>query len=173
VLVSHAGVFVIEVKAFHGEIFGSIDSPKWVQQAGKSQRKFQNPIHQNYRHVSALRWQLSLRWKQLHSVIVFVGRATLRGYFGENVISTIAVGCPGLVRYIRSFEGEELSPNQLGRVVYELYKFEAAGFTEEDLLNSIHERKARERAMSGSGIARSVYRNWDSACSFVSRAPVR
>lgn len=143
VLVSTAGVFVIEVKKYSGDIFGGADAAFWVQRIGSHRRTFQNPIWQNARHVSAVRWQLKLRPDQVHSIVVFVGRTELVRPVSPNVIATSAVGCSGLIRYIESFSAERLTSAEANRSLERLRQLQSAGYTREDLLLSIRERTSR------------------------------
>lgn len=46
ILLSPYGIFVIETKNYKGWIFGSSH-----QKIYKSSHKFQNPLHQNYKHI--------------------------------------------------------------------------------------------------------------------------
>lgn len=147
VLVTSAGVFVIEVKKYAGDILGARDAALWKQCIGHHTSEFQNPLHQNARHVSALRGQLGLRDSQLHSIVVFVGRAGLLRPV-PNVITTIAVGCPKLIDHIRAFPEERMTDGEMAEATRLLIRIQAAGFTEEDLLRSIRERKARTREVA-------------------------
>jgi Nuclease-related domain len=54
VLVSTKGIFVIEKKDFSGWIFGNPKLPKWTQSTRWGKYKFQNPIHQNHKHIKEL-----------------------------------------------------------------------------------------------------------------------
>jgi len=48
--------FVIETKAHRGWIFGSAHDKSWTQMLGaRSKFKFQNPMRQNYKHISAVK----------------------------------------------------------------------------------------------------------------------
>jgi hypothetical protein len=47
-------VFVVETKNMKGWIFGSATQPFWTQKIFRSNYKFQNPLHQNYKHVKTL-----------------------------------------------------------------------------------------------------------------------
>ncbi len=53
-LLSPFGVFVIETKNYKGWIFGSERQKQWTQKIYKKSFKFQNPIHQNYKHMKVL-----------------------------------------------------------------------------------------------------------------------
>lgn len=53
-LISRFGIFVIETKNINGWIFGNEQSRQWTQSLYGKKYKFQNPLHQNYRHTKAL-----------------------------------------------------------------------------------------------------------------------
>ena len=50
ILLSPFGIFVIETKNYKGWIFGSQHQKTWTQKIYKKSFKFQNPLHQNYKH---------------------------------------------------------------------------------------------------------------------------
>src|SRR5690242_5476915 len=54
ILVSTKGVFVIETKHYMGWIFANENSQQWTQVIYQIKNRFQNPLHQNYRHLKAL-----------------------------------------------------------------------------------------------------------------------
>jgi len=85
IIVSKYGVFVIETKNMKGWIFGSPHQKTWTQKIYKHSSKFQNPIHQNYKHVKTLESLLGLNDQQTHSIIVFVGDSTFKTDMPENV----------------------------------------------------------------------------------------
>ncbi len=60
VLVSEFGVFVVETKNMKGWIFGSPHQGFWTQKIFRSGYKFQNPLHQNYKHAKTLQALLGL-----------------------------------------------------------------------------------------------------------------
>jgi restriction system protein len=72
-------------------------SEKWTQKIFKYTNKFQNPLHQNYKHVETLKSILELNDQQIFSVVVFVGSSTFKTEMPENVING-----PGLIKYIKS-----------------------------------------------------------------------
>lgn len=104
VIVSKYGVFVVETKNLQGWIFGSEKQRTWTQKIYRHTSKFQNPLHQNYKHVKTLESLLGLEDDQIHSVVVFVGGCTLKTQMPENV----AYG-GGYVRYIKSKKQPVLS----------------------------------------------------------------
>jgi restriction system protein len=97
VIVSQYGVFVIETKNMKGWIFGGARQKTWTQKIFKYTKKFQNPLHQNYKHVETLKSLLELTEQQIFSVVVFVGRGTFKTEMPNNVING-----PELIRYIKS-----------------------------------------------------------------------
>ena len=112
VIVSRFGVFVVETKNMKGWIFGSENQKTWTQKIYKHTNKFQNPLHQNYKHVQTLKAALELDDDQIHSVIVFVGDSSFKTEMPANV----AKG-HGYIRYIKSKQDHVLSENQVEQVM--------------------------------------------------------
>ena len=108
ILVSEFGVFVVETKNMQGWIFGSATQPFWTQKVFRSTHKFQNLLHQNYKHVRALQALLGLGDQQVHSVVVFVGGSRFKTPLPDNVTQGL-----GYVRYIKSKKDFVLSPEQV------------------------------------------------------------
>jgi hypothetical protein len=126
VLVSSAGVFVIESKDYSGWIFGDARSPQWTQVIYHKKSRFQNPIHQNAKHVKAIRALLDfLPPEHVHSIVVFTGDGVFKtetpqgvvklvdlseelSRFGESVISENRVQfCVGRIECVRRALTEE------------------------------------------------------------------
>ena len=97
IIVSEYGVFVIETKNMKGWIIGGERNRTWTQKIFKYTKKFQNPLHQNYKHVETLKSLLELTEQQIFSIVVFVGSSTFKTEMPQNVING-----PGLVKYIKS-----------------------------------------------------------------------
>lgn len=97
VIVSKYGIFVVETKNVQGWIFGSPNQSTWTQKIYKHTSKFQNPLHQNYKHVKTLESLLGLSDQQIHSLVVFVGDSTFKTKMPENV----TYGA-GYIRFIKS-----------------------------------------------------------------------
>ncbi len=112
ILVSKYGVFVIETKNMKGWIFGSAKQKQWTQKIFKHSSKFQNPIHQNYKHLKALESCLNINADSIFSLIVFIGDSTFKTDMPSNV--TYAGGC---IKYIKSKSIELLSPGQVSECV--------------------------------------------------------
>jgi len=102
ILISRHGIFVIETKDYKGWIFGDEHQKRWTQSLlgpGYSSVKyhFQNPIHQNYKHVKAVQDFLGVNQKAVFNVVVFVGTAEFKTDMPPNVMGQYA-----LSPYIRS-----------------------------------------------------------------------
>lgn len=50
-----AGLLVVETKNYRGSIFGQAREPQWTQRLGRRSFTFQNPLRQNYAHTQAVK----------------------------------------------------------------------------------------------------------------------
>lgn len=74
ILISTKGIFVIETKHYRGWIFGNPKVKTWAQILYKNKYNFQNPLHQNYKHVKAVQFILDFIESQfIHNIVVFSG----------------------------------------------------------------------------------------------------
>lgn len=112
IVVSCFGIFVLETKNMKGWIFGNANQKQWTQKIFKHSSKFQNPLHQNYKHVKTLEACLNVPEGSIFSVVVFVGDSTFKTPMPENV--TYAGGC---ARYILSQRETLLSEEQMHDVI--------------------------------------------------------
>ncbi len=112
IVVSKFGVFILETKNFKGWIFGSENQKQWTQKIFKKTYKFQNPIHQNYKHLKTLESLLCIGSEYLFSVIVFIGDSQFKTKMPKNV--TYASGC---VSYIRSHTSELIQPEDVASII--------------------------------------------------------
>ncbi|MBN8193971.1 NERD domain-containing protein [Bacillus sp. NTK074B] len=79
VVLSKAGIFVIETKNYQGWIYGSEKSKKWTQIIYKRKQTFYNPLHQNYGHIKAIEKLIGHQVQPpYYSVIAFDPKATLK-----------------------------------------------------------------------------------------------
>ncbi|KGJ95871.1 nuclease-related domain-containing protein [Colwellia psychrerythraea] len=85
IIVSKYGIFVLETKNMKGWIFGSANQKQWTQQIFKHKSKFQNPLHQNYKHIKTLEVCLRIKSDAIFSVIIFIGDSTFKTKMPENV----------------------------------------------------------------------------------------
>ena len=76
---------MIETKNMKGWIFGSEQQKQWTQQIFKYKSKFQNPLHQNYKHIKTLENCLNAKNNSIFSVIIFVGDSVFKTKMPENV----------------------------------------------------------------------------------------
>jgi len=97
VIVSKYGVFVIETKNMKGWIFGSEKQKTWTQKIYRHTSKFQNPLHQNYKHTQTLQTALNIDPTTIFSVVVFVGDSTFKTAMPDNVVYA-----GGYIRYIKN-----------------------------------------------------------------------
>jgi predicted RNA-binding Zn-ribbon protein involved in translation (DUF1610 family) len=112
IIVSVYGVFVVETKNLRGWIFGSPQQRNWTQQIFRHKNKFQNPLHQNYKHTKTLESLLNLTNKQLHSVIVFIGDSEFKTPMPDNVTYGM-----GYIRYIQSKSDMVIEPKQVADII--------------------------------------------------------
>jgi len=97
IIVSKYGIFVLETKNMKGWIFGSAHQKMWTQKIYKYTGKFQNPLHQNYKHTQVLASLLRLNEEQVFSIIVFTGECALKTEMPENVTKG-----QGFIQYIQT-----------------------------------------------------------------------
>lgn len=135
VIVSEFGVFVVETKNMKGWIFGSPKQKTWTQKIYKHSSQFQNPLHQNYKHVKTLESLLGLNNQQVHSVIVFVGDSTFKTAMPENVTYG-----GGYARYIKSKRTPVLTQSQVTEI---LEKIEQGRLTPSFKTNREHVRHVK------------------------------
>ncbi len=115
IVVSPNGVFVIETKNFKGWIFGGEKQRTWVQKIYKNNYRFQNPIHQNYKHIRVLADLLSLPVDDFLSVVVFVGGGTFKTRMPTNVLKL-----GGLVKYIQTHKSRAFSKEEMAVLVADI-----------------------------------------------------
>lgn len=138
ILVSRFGVFVIETKNYKGRIFANPKHETWTQVLFKAKFKFQNPIYQNHRHVSAVRELLDfLPQEAIKSVVVFSGDAEFKTDMPNGVFTL-----PMLIDYLNSCTEELLSLNRVqfsvGRI--ETARMEISGKTDVEHVRSLQKR---------------------------------
>lgn len=108
IIVSVFGVFVVETKNLRGWIFGSLNQKTWTQKIYRHTNKFQNPLHQNYKHTRTLQSLLNLEDNQIQSVVVFIGDSEFKTPMPDNVTYGM-----GYIRFILSRTERVLSPKQV------------------------------------------------------------
>ena len=108
VIVSRYGVFVIETKNMKGWIFGSPQQKTWTQKIYRHTNKFQNPLHQNYKHTQALQSALAIDPGKVFSLVVFIGDSTFKTPMPDNVVYA-----GGYIRFITSKTQPILSDSEV------------------------------------------------------------
>ncbi len=115
IIVSQYGIFVIETKNYRGWIFGSEHLKTWTQSIYGKKYSFQNPLHQNYKHVKVLQKLLKLDDDKIFSVIVFGGESTFKTDMPNNVVYPL-----GLLKFIKSHQTVVFTPREMWRAVEEI-----------------------------------------------------
>lgn len=136
IIVSEFGVFVVETKNMKGWIFGRPNQKQWTQKIYRHSKKFQNPLHQNHKHLKTLQGLLDLKDSQMHSVVVFIGDSTFKTALPDNVTYG-----GGYIRYIKSKNISVLSPYDVTLIIK---KIEAGRFTRSFKTNRDHVRHVKE-----------------------------
>ncbi|MBL4765845.1 MAG: NERD domain-containing protein [Colwellia sp.] len=117
IIVSRFGVFVVETKNMKGWLFGSVNQKQWTQKIFKHSSKFQNPLHQNFKHVKTLEACLEIDKCAIFSVIIFVGDSTFKTKMPDNV--TFARGG---IDYIKRKTETLLSSEEVADVIAQIEK---------------------------------------------------
>lgn len=86
-IVSKFGIFVVETKNMKGWIFGGEQDRQWTQSLFGKKYRFQNPLHQNYRHTRALSQFLGIEHDKIYSVVMFWGDCKLKTPMPSNVLT--------------------------------------------------------------------------------------
>ncbi|ELB2756161.1 NERD domain-containing protein [Vibrio alginolyticus] len=133
IVVSKYGIFVVETKNMKGWIFGSVRQKQWTQKIYRHSSKFQNPLHQNYKHIKALETLLGCSEEHLHSVIVFIGDSTFKTEMPPNV--TYARGS---IRYIQQFNDVVFSDNDYARLTESINRLKLKRGVNTDLKHRKH-----------------------------------
>ena len=119
ILLSPFGVFVIETKNYKGWIFGGERQKTWTQKIYKKSFKFQNPLHQNYKHQKVLEAVLAdiIDPALIHSVVVFMPDCEFKTQMPSNVFRGAA-----WTDYIKSFADPVIPPMKLKRIQLRIEK---------------------------------------------------
>lgn len=112
VIVSAYGVFVVETKNMRGWIFGGERDRTWTQKIFKQSFKFQNPLHQNYKHTQTLAEMLGLSPESMISVVAFIGDSVFKTAMPSNV----TMGW-GFIRFVRGHRRILLSEEKVRDII--------------------------------------------------------
>lgn len=119
ILLSPYGIFIIETKNYKGWIFGSERQKMWTQKIFKKSYKFQNPLHQNYKHQKVLEQVLAdiITPEYLHSIVVFMPDCEFKTDMPVNVFRGAA-----WVDYVKNFKEEVIPAMKLKRIQLRIEK---------------------------------------------------
>jgi hypothetical protein len=112
IIVSEYGIFVVEIKNMKGWIFGGQQQKTWTQQIYKNKKQFQNPLHQNYKHIKTLENSLNIEGGNIFSVIVFAGDSTFKTSMPDNVRYPM-----GYIKYIKSKKEKLFSEQEVKKII--------------------------------------------------------
>ena len=135
IVLSRFGIFVIETKNINGWIFGNEKSKYWTQIIYGKKYKFQNPLHQNYRHTKALASYLRTDHNNLHSVVFFIGdTAELKTDLPSNVMTS------GLSKYIKRFRSNIFSESELDYFEQKIHQLQDLNISRREHVASLRSR---------------------------------
>ena len=121
IIVTPAGVFVVEEKDFGAWIYGGAKDEYWTAVYANGERhRFQNPERQNYRHMKALEAFLAAPISVFSSVVVFSPRARFMTEVPPNVLTSDHVG------FIREYSDVTISPEDFDRICARLDTLKAS-----------------------------------------------
>lgn len=145
-LLSPYGLFVIETKNYKGWIFGGERQKTWTQKLYKNSYKFQNPIHQNYKHIKVLEQLLAdiIEPDQLHSVIVFMPDAVFKTPMPNYVFRGA-----GWTDYVKSFNQRVISDTKIKRIQIRLEKevLEKSWKTNREHVANLNRRESEQKSL--------------------------
>ncbi|WP_160061444.1 NERD domain-containing protein [Psychromonas sp. L1A2] len=152
IVVSEFGLFVIETKNMKGWIFGSANQKQWTQKIFKYSGKFQNPLHQNYKHTQTLASCLTIPNEFIYSVVVFIGDSTFKTKMPENV--TYARGC---VEYIKTKQVVHFTKEQVNSLISEIETGRLTPSLKTNLAHNKHVKTIVESKAEPREITKQVY----------------
>lgn len=112
-IVSAFGIFIVEVKNYSGWIFGDPNDKRWTQSL-KGGRKFpfQNPIHQNFKHLAILAEKTGIPQNLIFPLVAFSPDSEFKTEMPANVMHFDDVA-----DYIRRFKMIVIKPEQLTEIM--------------------------------------------------------
>jgi len=140
ILLTEAGIFVIETKHYSGWIFGNPHDDRWTQVIYRKKSRFQNPLHQNYLHLKTVQALFKLPESAFIGVVVFTGGAEFKSDLGPNVILL-----DQLLGFVERPHDKVLDERQMAYVVgrIEMKRLERSRETDEYHLNHVRSKISR------------------------------
>lgn len=117
IIVSKQGIFVIEVKNYKGCIVGDEKQKQWIQQLYQVENTFQNPIHQNYKHIKFLSMILNKKKIIFYNLVVFVG-----GEFKTKMPNHVIQKPFKLLTYIKSKKNKVINQMEWRKIIDRIEK---------------------------------------------------
>jgi len=111
IIASPYGIFVVETKNIDGWIFGDAKNSQWTQSLYGKKSKFQNPLHQNYKHIKTLSDFLGIEENKFHSVVFFTSECTFKTEMPPNVLNH------GYIPYIKGKTDILFSPQEVQEII--------------------------------------------------------
>lgn len=147
ILVTEAGLFVIETKHYTGWILGQPYDDYWTQVIYRKKSRFRNPLMQNYGHLKTVQSLFKLPEGAFIGVVVFTGDAEIKTNAGPNVIQLNQ-----LLDFIEQRREPLLDERQIAYVVgrLEMKRLRRSLETDEYHLNYVRKKVAGHSAVSGS-----------------------
>lgn len=92
IVVSDYGIFVVETKNYSGSIKGNDFDDNWKQIFYRNEKKFYNPVKQNYGHIKALKRVLGKYGNLKYiSIVAFTTKAELKVISNTDVVYTVDI----------------------------------------------------------------------------------
>ena len=141
IVVSRYGIFVIETKNYKGWIFGDAKSKQWTQTIYKKKHRFQNPLHQNYKHIKTLSELTTIPMEYFHTVIVFMGEAEFKTELPPSICRQ-----GGFISYIKSFTKDIILDEQVTEIaeVFGEWSLEKGRATDRAHVEHLREKHAAQ-----------------------------
>ena len=121
VVVSPFGVFVIEVKNYSGWIFGSETARQWTECLPSGRFRFQNPLHQNYKHVCVLSDTTGVPMDRIHSLVAFSDACEFKTVLPANVLRFSDVPA-----HVLGFRDPCIKPQQIEEILTTFLDWDAS-----------------------------------------------
>jgi hypothetical protein len=137
IIISKFGIFVIETKNYTGWIFGDALQKTWTQIIFKTKSKFQNPLHQNQKHIHFLKSILKFDTSKFVSIVSFSPDAVFKTDFPDNVLNE-----DDLIPFILSHRTIKLSDKE---IAYAINVITGSRLKQGSSTNRAHVQNLRQR----------------------------
>ena len=113
ILLSPFAIFVIETKNYQGWIFASERQKQWTQTIYQRKHRFQNPLHQNYKHIKVLQNIFAdlIEADHFQGFVVFTGTAEFKTKIPKHVFVD-----EDWIEFIQSFQSTRISDETMQKL---------------------------------------------------------